>query len=145
MKKYNWIVGIDPDIKKPGIAIFNTNTNRFVDVKSLYFEELFKELNQIRVTGSYIVILEFSQSYASWHGANQKTLINIGVGRGAGVIINDFLTRNNFEFTVVKPDGYSKYYIDEKDFKLHTSYEKKTNSDARAAAAIVWKNRIKYL
>jgi hypothetical protein len=136
------LIAIDPDVKKPGFAVFETQTNTFTDVRSLYFEELFKELNRYKVTGDYFVLLEFSQTYASWHGANQKTLINIGVGRGSGIIINDFLQRNNFEFRTVKPDGYSKFYVDEKDFKKFTGYEKKTNADARAAAAIVWKNRL---
>lgn len=141
--KPQFIIGIDPDLHKPGVAIYNMVTNKLQRCESITFLSLIKELIQlpIQTKDNTIVILEFSTSNNTWHPGGRGAACNTGKGKGAAIIIKEALEELGIPHKLVEPAGYSQAFKHLSVFKAATKWEGKTNEDARAAAAIVMFNK----
>jgi hypothetical protein len=143
MKK---IIGIDPDLKKNGVALFDITTNTLTVCKSMYIWDLFTFLNENKTDA--LILLEFSMSNYIWHQSKfqsrnyeNKIAANVGKNKAAAQIILDFLTINGYNFKQKAPAGYSLYFKNADFFKRITGYQRQTNNDARAAAALIFSNK----
>ena len=71
MKKYDYIIGIDPDVDKCGYALLHTENKEILDARAIHFPRLIEEIkgnhNGLKLVGkSLIVVVE-----AGWmHGGN---------------------------------------------------------------------------
>ena len=71
MKKYDYIIGIDPDVDKSGFALLHTENKEILDARAINFPRLIEEIkgnnNGLKLVGkSLLVVVE-----AGWlHGGN---------------------------------------------------------------------------
>lgn len=132
------IIGIDPDLRKSGYANFDTELKHFTQVTSLYLWDLFKEIKLQSGFSESIVYIEHSEKNCVWHGGRNTTSINVGKNKAISIILIDFCEKNGINYKTVEPSGYSILFDNIDIFQIQTDWLKKTNKDARAAAAIVF-------
>jgi len=129
-------MGIDPDLHKSGVSLYNTETKKLLSCESVYLWDLFSMLEKsINIT----VYLEAGHLQKNcWHGGGRGGSSNVGKGKAIGVLLQEFMDVKGIRYELLKPAGYSDFFKDEKFFKSQTGYDKRTNADARASAAMVW-------
>lgn len=145
MIKYEYLIGIDPDLDKSGVAHYSDKSIQ--ECTSLTMWDLFNhithlcnKLNAWKI--SYIVLLEAGHlNKNTWHKGGRGGSKNVGKGQAVGIIIEQFLKAHEINYKLVAPAGYSKFFKDEKLFQKETGWTERTNQDARAAAAIVFYNK----
>jgi hypothetical protein len=138
------IIGIDADLHKSGVTIYETETKEILFCKALSWCKLFDLLKENK---EYKVYLEAPQlnKKANWHnkfetnrGKLDVTAENVGKNKGAAIIIENILKELNINYQLLKPAGYSLVLKNAKTFKKTTKYNETTNEDARASAAMVF-------
>ena len=128
------IISIDPDVRKSGYSEYRNGT--LTCCTSMYIWTLFEELK----IPCDLVIIEDSRlnRCSSWHAGGRGAVRNVGKNQAVCVILEDFCKFHGIKYQLVKPNGYSNMFADEKNFQATTGYKQKTNMDARASAAIGW-------
>lgn len=142
MKKY--YIGIDPDAKASGFAIWDKEAQKLKYVKLLKFWELFHTLFGIKeLHGAEVnVIIEAGWlNKGHWHpnknqGVNVASRIgnNVGANHQTGRIIEEMCQYLKLDYQLVKP---VKSKITAKTFEQVTGI-KKSNQDTRDAVMLVW-------
>ena len=153
------VVGIDPDLSRTGIAIYDTASKKLIDCRSIKFMEVVKvvlslplETTLVRVEAGWLV------RKSNWHSRKtmkvlekkgitgerasniaQRQAKNVGENHAIGKIIAETLTDAGFNVELIPPAGYSQFFDNNLFFKRQTGYPGRTNKDARAAAAMCWK------
>jgi hypothetical protein len=130
---------IDPDLHKSGTALYNSETKKLLSCECVYLWDLFIMLDKmVNIT----IFLEAGHlDKRCWHGGGRGGSSNVGKGKAIGVLLQEFMDKKGIKYKLLKPDGYSNFFKDEKFFKTQTGWQGRTNSDSRAAASMVW-NRI---
>ncbi len=145
--KPKWVIGIDPDCDRNGIAVYNTMIKELEDVKALSFIDLMQYIESFMENigeDSYLIRLEAGWlcKKSNWHGQTgvvaQRISKNVGANHEVGRQIEKYLISKSFNYELIKPIGYSKLFIDAKVFKSVTKWEGITNGDSRSACAMVW-------
>ena len=134
---YSNIIGIDPDLHKSGVAIYETKLRRLTECTSMYMWDLFDTI-LVQKQFNTLFRLEFPDNTNTWHGGGRGASLNVGKNQAVAIIIKEFLDAHGCYYELLKPSGYSIIFNDEDVFKNTTGFQKKTNKDARAAAAMVW-------
>ena len=145
----NFIIAIDPDITKSGVATLDCTTRNIV-VQSLPFPNLLKYLQQAKeeLQGLTVVIESGWKINNNWHlrHANIRTAASIGnsVGRNhaVGILLSEWLHFNGFNVIEQMPlkkcwkgnDGK----ITAEELRYFTHYDKRTNQDERDAILLAW-------
>lgn len=137
MKKYDYIIAIDPDLHKSGIAIYNCEKREYVVCETLTLYNLFNTILSYEFN-EHIVLLEYPNNTNTYHKGGKGAALNVGKNQAVAIIIKEFLEENNVNYKLLYPAGYSNLFKNEKVFKLNTNFKKRTNSDARAAAAMIY-------
>jgi len=137
-------IGIDPDVDKNGMAIFNHEDSQL----SLYefdLSDLFMQLlkhkaicqkNKVELT----VRLEAGHRVKrTWQARTVGTIKNVGRNNEIGAQIEKFLVKHSFKHELVEPCGLSKYKHDQ--FCSITNWDKKkaTNPEKRVAGLLAFK------
>lgn len=131
------IIGIDPDLRKSGVA--RINNNKLIFCESITMWDLF---DYIKNNKDCLYLLEAGHLNKNcWHSGGRGASSNVGKGKAVGIIIQDFMDAIKIEYRLIKPKGYSNFFKNKDFFKLQTNWDKQTNLDARAAAAIAWLNK----
>ena len=86
----NLIIGIDPDLHKSGIAIWNYSNNGFDTITSLYIWDIFAILKDLQHENCKI-LLEYDKSNYTWHKGGKGAAINVGKNKAVAIIIKEFL------------------------------------------------------
>ena len=143
----NKIIAIDPDLSASGVAMFDTKIKKLTLCTSLKMWSLF---DLFLSNKNALVLVEYSDKNAVWHkgkqtkniniSKEQATAINVGKNKAVGKIIIDFLKTESFNYKVLEPAGYSKYFENSQFFMQQTQFFSRTNKDARAAASMIYKN-----
>lgn len=143
MKKINKIIGIDPDLKKSGITIYDIEKKEYEICTSLPMWDLFSIL---KLEKNSFVILEFSTSNFTWQKGGKVGAMNVGKNKAVATIIKEYLDFLQIPYKLAEPAGYSNYFKDVDFFEEKTGIAYKTNQDARASAAMIElnKNKIDY-
>lgn len=139
-KRFEFLIGIDPDLHKSGFATYEYRINSIIDLQSLYLWDLFNELRIIDKT-KFKILLEYPDNTNTYHKGGKGAALNVGKNQAVAIIIKEFLEANNYNYELKKQVGYSKLFKDKDFFIKQTGYKQKSNEDSRAAAAIVWINK----
>lgn len=103
--KSDFLIGIDPDIKKSGVAVFNCQDNKFEYIGSLEISEIFKLLEEYKLTANRIEIhieAGWLKSKANFHNKGSNRLsgetvsLHIGRNHGYGMCLRDALVAMNY-------------------------------------------------
>ena len=138
------ILGIDPDVNKNGVALWNTKTEKFELLKAL---DLFKLIDYLSTNKPDFIILEAGWLYSksNWHKSKNKFTAQciakkVGMNHQSGKTIEKFLKKGKYNYKLQKPKGKitSDYF-----FKI--SGEKVKNQDIIDAAMLVYKTNINSL
>lgn len=134
---YSNIIGIDPDLHKSGVAIYEPKGKKLIECTSMYMWDLF---DTILVQSQFKTLfrLEFPNTTNTWHKGGKGASLNVGKNQAVAIIIKEFLDAHRCNYELLSPTGYSILFNDENVFKNTTGFKKKTNKDARAAAAMIW-------
>lgn len=132
-----FVIGIDPDLHKSGVAIYDKTNKKLVYVQSLYIWDLFKLL--LLYKENSFIRLEYAPliNCSSWHGGGRGGIKNVGKSHAVCIIIDEFLLGHGFKYEKLKPSGYSKTFDNIEYFKKTTGWADMTNKDSRSAVAMI--------
>ena len=156
MKKYDFIIGIDPDVDKSGFALLNVSEKQITDIRSIEFPRLIEEIkgnnNGFKLIGkTLLVVVEAGWlNSGNWHvnakDSRQRAAMKgnaVGRNQETGRKIIECLKYYGIEVEEIKPlakcwhgpDG--KITHDELEY-FTQGIPHKTNQEARDAALIAW-------
>ena len=132
-------IGIDPDSKKSGYAIWDSKKSTLIEYGQLAFFELFTTLQAYKAA-TVIIEAGWMNNKSNWHNNNQGVHVasrigkNVGANHQTGVLIVDMCEHLGIRYELVKP---STSKIQAKMFTSITGI-KRTNQDIRDAIMLVW-------
>lgn len=143
-KKGEYYIGIDPDIKASGFALYNIQEKDLELVTNYSFFDLLKEFDKLKDKISLVRIeagwlnkkSNFHNKPGQTKEAGEKIASYVGANAETGKKIAEMCKSLNIPYELVKPLGTKD--IDGKLFKQITKYSKRTNQDSRDAAMLVW-------
>ena len=136
-------IGIDPDVDKSGIAIWDSE-NKTLELKNLAFFELLDFLKEFKENNkSFAVVVEGGWlNKSNWHskiGSNASFNAKIGERTGAnfetGKKIVEMCVYLKITHSVIQP---KKSKLKHDYFKKVTGFAKRTNQEQRDAAMLVF-------
>jgi hypothetical protein len=135
----NVLIGIDPDVNKSGVCMYNSKTN-FTLLTLSYFE-LFDLLKNTK--GNIKVYIEAGWlNKSNWHKVvNSSAAINANIGlrtganHEAGRKIVEMCEYLKLEYFLIKP---TRSKINSDTFNKITGFKKRTNQEVRDAAMLVF-------
>lgn len=135
-------IGIDPDIDKSGVAVWNSEL-KTLNLDCLDFFQLtnFILLNNLD-NEKLTVIIEAGHliSKSNWHNEKQGVRLaskigkNVGENHAVGKLIELFCKKNKINYKLVKPKGK----VNKELFKKITGYDKRINQELRDAGMLVF-------
>jgi predicted nuclease with RNAse H fold len=146
--KYEYIIGIDPDVDKSGIAIYNTGTKQ-IKLFNLSFPELIEKLTEVQlIAWDYIVVIEAGWLNSSnWHlptPCTNKMAASIGnrTGRNhqTGILLVEMLKFKGINVVEKKPIQKigGKKISAEMIKKIIPNFTNSSNQETRDAAMIAF-------
>lgn len=142
-----YLIAIDPDLHKSGIAIYDTEKKCLLEVTTLALWDVF---DLIKKHKEDYFIIEYSDKTSTWHKGGKGAALNVGKNKAIGQTIIAYFEHLKSNFKVVKPAGYSNYYTTiikgkkvflEEQFKKDHCWDKRTSNDSRAAVAMIWEQK----
>ena len=153
-----YYIGIDPDVKKSGVAVWNTDNKRFVRLSGAKDNEMeipigmerpmeYEDLREFLICWKPTIIkvrLEagWLLNKSNWHYKrgqsrqfSERQAKNVGENHHAGKSIEKLLKRLGIDFELVKPQGKLDEIAFERLTKIHTL---KSHQDSRDAAMLVF-------
>ncbi len=153
MQIYDFIIAIDPDTEKSGVAIYDNNKDS-LELKSLTFPQILELFGDLKEKNDFkaLVIVEAGWliSKSNWHKARgryraERIAKNVGANHESGRKIVEMARYYNLTTIEQKPLRKSWKGRDGKitadEFKELTGYSKRTNQDERDAGLIALKYR----
>ena len=137
MKKYDFIIGIDPDVDKSGYAIGSVSDKSII-LKQYSLWDLFRELVDDNIMFNVLVRLEAGHRIKkTWQKRTPGTIKNVGRNNEIGSQIERFLIEHQIPHELVPPFGGSK--VNHDLFCKITGWDKKkkTNPETRVAGLLV--------
>ena len=150
--EYQYIIAIDPDVTKSGVAELNTQ-HRLLEVTSLTFPQLLdylqyrKKLSETAKT-SLIVIVEagWLNAKSNFHGQSgnkaQRIAKNVGANHQTGKHIVEYCRHIGIEVVEQRPLAKTWRGRDKKithdELAYFTGITGKTNQEERDAALLAW-------
>lgn len=154
MTKYDYIIGIDPDCEKSGVAVLSTNYTRRIELYSMPFPALLdylKERKDFKVQFSHLIVVEAGWlNESNWHVARRDSPA-MAAAKGNAVGRNHETGRKIVEMC----KHYGLNYIEQrplrkcwsgKDGKIThaevsqfiVGFPSKSNQETRDAALLAW-------
>lgn len=133
------LIGLDADVEKSGMAVWDPNAKVFVQLSDYSLFELFVKLNDLRERFDIFVYLEDAAlSKGMWHRGGIGAAKNVGKNMAIAKQIRVFMDAHKIPYRLLKPNGYSKY--DHRTFCNITGWPAKlrTNNEKRAAGMMVF-------
>lgn len=136
----NFIIGIDPDIDKSGLAI--AKDGKIQDLQCLSFRHLAQFL-EVRSGSIKKVYLEagWLNKKSSWHVApnaasRERAAYKVGQNHQVGKLIEHYLIELEIPYDLVRPTESKRNH---KDFCIFTKWNKeiKTNQEKRDAGMLI--------
>lgn len=151
--RINYVVGIDPDQDKSGVAIYSRIEKRLIAVACLGFADLLNLLNE-QPKGETIFYLEAGWLNSSvWHGEPptagswpiRSRLANaaevgrrVGINHGVGICLHNYLLCHN-DHDLVRLEKPTTTKWDAETFAKMTGWKGRTNPETRDAGRIAFK------
>jgi len=151
VRKYDIVIGIDPDIQESGYASYHNKDKRFT-VGNMPFPALLDTLkvgkkiaDQNGLTMLVCIEASWLERKSNHHGSKNihtasKIGKNVGANHQTGRLIQEMCLHYGIEVQLVKPFRlvWKNGKISAAEFKKHTGYSKRCNQDARDAGLIAW-------
>ena len=154
MKKYDVVIGIDPDVDKSGIAYVEPES-RILEAMSLTFADLLDYLQELRDIltergQTFVVVIEAGWlNKAHWHvgkggSAARSAAIGNHTGRNHEVGRKIVEMCRHYGIEVVEQPPLRKMWkgrdgkITHEELQIFTGITGKTNQETRDAALIAW-------
>lgn len=132
------LIGMDPDNKKSGLAVFEDNkmTLHLYGIVQL-LEFLLN--NKDRITMAFLEAGWLNKSIH--HAAPNKAVkanigVRVGINFGYGKVIEDFLSAHRIPYKTVRPTAKTKK-LNQHQFRQVTGYSKRNGQEVRDAAMLV--------
>lgn len=136
----NFIIGIDPDINKSGVAISKDGKIQELECLNFIYLQSFLVGNKDKIKKVYLEAGWLNKK-ASWHDSpNKQTAGRVGYKVGQnhqiGMVIEQVLKHHEIPYQLVRPTQSKR---DHKDFCILTKWDKniKTNQEKRDAGMII--------
>jgi hypothetical protein len=138
----NLFIGIDPDMKSNGVAIWDAN-NKMLVLKNMTFFQLYEFMNENRERVRLVRIeAGWLNHKSNWHicsgqskAAGEAIARNVGMNHATGIHICEMCVFLELYYEELRPTEQKK---DAKEFKAITKYEGRTNQEQRDAAMLVY-------
>ena len=134
-------VGIDPDVEKSGVAVWDSNEKSFDSIQCLSFFDTIETIKLANEFYSTLVIIEAGWliKKSNWHGANNKNVAakigtKVGANHQVGKLLAEYCMNNNLPYILTVPQGKRNA----REFKCLTGWQGRTNSEHRDAALLVF-------
>ncbi|MBB6236505.1 hypothetical protein HDC90_001117 [Pedobacter sp. AK013] len=132
-------IGIDPDVDKSGMAVWDKQTYQELCCLSLW--DMFTALSAYHASYSVLVRLEagWKAKGLNWHTKGGNGAANdVGRNHEIGRQIEKYCIANNIPYVLVLPQGYSSY--NHTKFCAITGWpsSSRTNSETRVAGMMVF-------
>ncbi len=129
-------IGIDPDIKKSGVAL--ANEGKLEQLHTLDFWNLIEFLDA-NPNAHVVIEAGWLNKTHNYHSTENKfTAAKIGANVGAnwqiGKLLEEYCQYMSRTYTLVRP---TRSKVDGRDFQLYTGWGKRTNGEQRDAAMLV--------
>lgn len=90
MKREGYVIGIDPDVEKSGVALLDCEAREFTQVEALTFPDVvdrFAELAAMKADGKdVVVVIEDSDLSTNWHyNSRDSKAVCAAKGRSVGM------------------------------------------------------------
>lgn len=134
-------IGIDPDVHKSGIAIWDSKNKRFNYIGLMSFWEIINEFES--QTKPFEVVIEggWLINKSNWHDrpgqskqAGEAIAKNVGRNHQVGLLLRDYCKNNRITVRTPTPQGK----ITDFGFKKITKWAHPTNQEQRDAAMLVF-------
>ena len=136
----NFIIGIDPDIDKSGLAIAKDGMIKDLECLDFMSLQFFLVGNKDKIKKVYLEAGWLNKK-ASWHVSPNKetagrTGYKVGQNHQVGMIIEQVLKHHEIPYDLVRPTESKRNH---KDFCIFTKWDKeiRTNQEKRDAAILI--------
>ena len=138
MTKY--IIGIDPDLTKSGVAV--GQGGQVIKLWCLSLPDLYEYfINNVEDIKKVYLEAGWLNKKSSWHpSANkktaEKTAYNVGLNHATGRLIEDILIKLNINYELVRPTETKRNH---REFCILSKWDKaiKTNQEVRDAGMLI--------
>jgi hypothetical protein len=133
-------IGIDPDIEKSGVAVYDTEDNS-LELRTLPFWELIEELESYLIPIHVVVEAGHLIKKSNWHSnkhqsknVGERIAKNVGTNHAVGILLEQYLKKHDISHELTLPKG-----------KVKAEYFKaiwgnvKSNQETRDAAMLLVK------
>lgn len=148
MKKYDYILGIDPDTEKSGVALVNVPEGRLVYAASYSFPKLLDMLYASALPNMILYVeAGWMVKKSNFHGQTgsrgQRVAKNVGANHETGKKIIEMAKHYGIEVQEIHPlrkcwTGPEGKITQEEIEYFIPGFPKRTNQDSRDAALICW-------
>lgn len=139
-KQIDYYIGIDPDVKASGLAMWCTATKRFTELSCEDLPDLCLALLSMHTEYNVMVRLEagWLVKCYDWHKGGKRSGNDVGRNHEIGRQIEKYCIKQSIPYQLVKPLGYSSY--DHRTFCAYTNWPHtiRTNSETRVAGMLVY-------
>lgn len=136
------LIGIDPDVQKSGVAVYDVDSKKIVIISDFKLHELFYFLSRLTEIAQHEPIKVYLEAGYTvkkhWQKKGHGVAKSVGENQGICKAIEAYLQDMNIPYELLPPAGYSKYTHEA--FCKITGWDvaEKTNPEKRAAGMIVW-------
>lgn len=134
-------IGIDPDVKENGVAVWDSELKAFDFIENMDFWEVIEEFESWMIPISVVIEAGWLIKKSNWHNrkgqskaVGEKIAKSVGANHQVGILFYEYCLKNNINVTLEKPKGKVKADY----FKKLTGYKKQTNQDKRDAGMLVF-------
>lgn len=132
-------IGLDPDIDKSGVAVWDTQKKCFVSIEVMEFFDLLEMLSKAENSGVHLEAA-WLHAKSNWHASKDiyiasRIAKNVGANHQIGKLIETYCIRNKIPHQLHKPESKK---LDAETFKKLTGWKGYTNSEKRDAAMLVF-------
>jgi len=139
--RHSTLIGIDPDVDKNGVCVFERK-KREMKLYNLTFFELFDLLKTFADTPTKVVVEAGWLNKSNWHlnNADSKRVAaakgkNTGENHETGRKIVEMCEYLKLDHALIRP---TRRKLNSEQFKAYTGYSKRTNPEQRDAAMLVF-------
>lgn len=103
------LVGIDPDVKASGFAIWDTRAGKFLELAALDFFTICEKIKDAGANGAKIVIeAGWLNKRSNFHGGKSQIIgeriaKNVGENHKVGKLFVEFCEKNGLDYALYKP------------------------------------------
>lgn len=136
--KINIFIGIDPDVDKSGVAVWD-NRDKSLELYNMNVPQLIDGLQAYNVPIHVVIEAGWLINKSNWHNAQgqfrrERIAKNVGENHAIGKVIEQMCKHLKISYELQKPKGKIK----SETFKKITGYTKKSNQETRDAAMLVY-------